>query len=107
MRIPGIIEGGTANQSKGHAAADYVDATHEPLVTGLSLGDANGHEVSDLAHAIRRQKACHQHVSIRPIELLVAEATHRGGNLETPALGVIEECREDAGGIEAWKTQPV
>src|SRR5262245_37124676 len=107
MGVPGIIEGGTAAQAKCHAAADHVDTTHEPLVTGLSLGDADGHEVSDLTYAIRRQKACHQHIGIRPIELLVTEAMHRGSDLETPALGVIEERREDAGGIEAWKTQPV
>ena len=53
MRVSGVIEGGTAGQSKCHAAADDVDTADEPLVAGFLLGDADGHEVGDLTDAIR------------------------------------------------------
>src|SRR5262245_53322596 len=106
MRVSSVIEGGTAGQSKCHAAANNVDAANEPLMTGFPLGNADGHEVSDLTDAVRRQKPCHQHVGIRLIKLLVAEATRRGGDLETPALVVIEERSEYARRIEARKAKP-
>ena len=53
-----------------HLAADGEDPTNQPLATLAIGGPGDGHEVLDLADAVRRQKARDQHVRVGEAELL-------------------------------------
>ena len=46
-------------------------------------------------------------VSVRPVELLVAEVVTGRGNAEPSALAVVQQRGKDAGGIEVRQAEPV
>ena len=82
---------------KGNHSSNRLHHTDQ-LMSALILGvQSDGHVVYDLPHSVRRQKAGHQHVALRVIELLVGHALGFRRDLEPPTLLVVED-----GGENAW-----
>src|SRR6266852_3588326 len=65
------------------------------------------HEVRDLRHPLRGEKARQENIGIWQIELLLTGIRKLWGNLKPPALLGVQESGKDGGRIEVGKCQKV
>src|SRR5689334_17855938 len=107
--VPGaaIVKPWRALKLEAHLAAHRKDPPHQPLpvLTADRLSDR--HEVLNLAHTIRSQKAGNQDIGVREVQLLRRPALiYRSYAIATSAARV-EDRREDARGVNAGAAVPV
>ena len=107
MAGTGVVEGGAAHGPEAQAAPRDAHAPDQPLVAGVTLAHAYGHEVRDLPDAVRREEARHQHVGVGPVELLLGRVLGGGRDGEGAPLLVVQDRPEDAGGVEGGEAVPV
>ena len=65
------------------------------------------HEVDDLPDAGLGHEPGDQNRSVREVQLLAGEDVHRRTYPEVAATAMVQQCSEDAGGVEAGCAEPV
>jgi len=75
MRLSPVVESWCYVDLEGHSAPYAAHEPHQAVLVGSNLS-AHGHEVDDLADALRRKKSGDQNGRIGQIHLLRAEGIH-------------------------------
>ena len=100
-----VVEARLAVHLEAHSAAHDMQLAHEHRAIAFYRTD--GHEVDELADAVWRQEARHEHVGVGPVELLLAHRVALRSNAEVASSLRIEKGREDTRRIETRIAEPV
>src|SRR5271170_3119540 len=104
--VASVIEGGLAFHAETHAAAYHFYDPNQAFEVRCRAG-RDGHEVDDLAHAIRGQKSRYQDVRVGPVKLPARDFAVDWADPEIAAFFGVEKGGENAGRIKAGKAKPV
>src|SRR5918994_795316 len=103
--LPTVVEAQLDLDAEGHLAAHAQQATYQTV--GPVARRSDRHEVLNLSHAMGAQEAGDQDLGIREVELFGRPV--RAGRSESPVAAAlpVEECPEQARGVETRAAVPV
>ena len=108
MFVTGIVERRFAFHAERHLPARDVDIADDGMLLDRRHRRPDRHEVGDLGDTLGREKAGDENVGIGPVETLRRDPVgSSGADGKMPALLVVQNAGEDAGGIEVGKTEPI
>jgi hypothetical protein len=97
MRIERIVERRPAFQSESKRTANHLHLPNQTVVFLLVGRRMHGHEVDNLADAVSRQKARHEYVCVRPVQLFIADLAVDRRDSKKASLFGIQNRAEDTG----------
>src|SRR5215469_13538986 len=108
MFIARVVKRGATRHCEGKRAMHSVNGSYDAVPIDLLGCVLNGHEISHFSHAAFRQKAGHEDIGIREIQLFTTRSRRlQWLDLEVTTFFSIEQCAKDAGSIEGGDTVPI